>query len=376
MMVGSEADFIKRLVDNSPHITIVDEFRVPKKQALEKVYLNSLTKLNNITPLNEPRGVRKYREIIEFVKSKTNVNVSASLVGQVLVNYAGKDYGLTANGLNPAEIKGITTIEKYMQIGSVDNLIANPDGIIIGQDLANRLMVNINDVISLVSSSENKKRFKIVGLFKTGRSNFDETQVFLDLVKAQALLNKNRRANRVLVKLDTPYLARDLALEIEKNFSFKSISWQEVSEDILNTLMIRNTIMYTVVSAILIVAAFGIYNVISTVVKEKYRDIAILKSIGFKASDIKIIFVIQGLVLGTTGCIIGVPLGTLFMYGLMQIRLKPPGASEIINLPIDWGYPQFLIAICFALFSSLLAAYLPARHAGNLKPVNILRGGW
>ena len=117
----------------------------------------------------------------------------------------------------------------------------------------------------------------------------------------QALLKRPNRANTIIVKLDDPQQAQHVAAEIERRFGYKSVSWQEASEDMMSTLVTRNIIMYTVVSAVLIVAAFGIYNVISTVVLEKQRDIAILKSIGFRARDIRRIFLIQGLLLGIAG---------------------------------------------------------------------------
>lgn len=133
--------------------------------------------------------------------------------------------------------------------------------------------------------------------------------------------------------------------------------------------------MYTVVSAVLIVAAFGIYNVISTVVMEKHRDIAILKSMGFHAKDIQRIFVIQGFFLGIAGIMAGLPLGMGLMTTLMQIRFKPPGSLEEISMPIDWGILQFVIAGSFAMLAAIFAALLPARKAALVQPVDILRGG-
>jgi lipoprotein-releasing system permease protein len=142
----------------------------------------------------------------------------------------------------------------------------------------------------------------------------------------------------------------------------------------MSTFKIRNTIMTSVVSAVLVVAAFGIFNVISTVVMEKYKDIAILKAMGFYPSDIKKIFLIQGVILGVIGSCLGVPLGMLFMSLLGLIRFKPPGASQVINMPIDWGMQQFLIAITFAMCASIFAGYFPSRKAGKVQPVDILRG--
>ena len=147
------------------------------------------------------------------------------------------------------------------------------------------------------------------------------------------------------------------------------VSWQEAHEDLLNTLVIRNVIMYTVVSAVLLVAAFGIYNTISTIVMEKHRDIGILKSIGFRAGDILTIFLIEGAFLGLAGVAVGLPVGSLLMLGLEQLVFHPPGMDPL-QLPMDWGIMQFLI-LCAALW----AAWLPARKGAEVMPVDILRGG-
>lgn len=296
-------------------------------------------------------------------------------MGEGLVSYAGKDVAITLNGMVPEEIKKVSTIENYMLTGTVDNLIVNRDGIIIGNELAHKLSLNMGDNINVTAPTAQVKTFKILGIFRTGRSDFDNSQTFVDIKRTQALLNRANRANNIMIKLANPYQAYTLAAEIEKQVGYKSVSWQEKSEDLLNTLVIRNIIMYSVVSAVLIVAAFGIYNVISTVVMEKHRDIAILKSIGFHKKDILLIFIIQGFILGLIGCLLGLPLGSLLMYSLMQVSFKPPGSSEIIHMPLDWSYVQFLIAGGFALTAAMVAAFLPARKAASVQPVDILRGG-
>lgn len=107
---------------------------------------------------------------------------------------------------------------------------------------------------------------------------------------------------------------------------------------------------------------------------EKQRDIAILKSMGFHARDIEKIFVFQGFIVGIFGIAIGLPIGCGFMTALMQVRFKPPGSSELIQMPIDWGWYQFAIASAFAMVAALSAALLPARKAASVQPVQILRG--
>lgn len=375
LMKGSENDFIRRLVDNSPHITVQDDFRTPRPQPLFEMFKDGAVELRNVSAMREPRGIRGYSRIVDYVRAIPGARASASLAGEVVVNYAGQDYGLSLNGMVPKEMQDVTTIKDYMVEGRLENLIADPGGIIVGSEFAKRLSLNMNDTITMTAGSGQVRAFRIVGIFRTGRSNYDRGQAFVDLKRVQALLGRPNRANSVLIKLGDPQRAQTIAEQIEHQFGYKSVSWQEASEDIMNTLAIRNTIMYTVVSAVLVVAAFGIYNVISTVVMEKQRDIAILKSMGFQAWEIQRIFVIQGIALGIFGCFMGLPLGSGFMLALMQVRLKPPGGSEIVNMPLDWGMTQFFVAAAFALCAATLAAWLPARKAAKVQPVDILRGG-
>lgn len=375
LMRGSENDFIHRLVDNSPHITITDEFREPRQQPVFTIYPKAAVEIHRVKPITETRGIRGFQQILDGIRiAVPDILASPVLAGQALVSVAGKDHSVTLNGMIPSEIRNVSTIENYMIAGSIDNLVTNSDGIIIGSELARKLSLNMGDNINVSSTAGQVRTFKIIGIFHVGRASYDESQTFVELKRVQALLNRASRANTIIIKLTDPYMARKVAADIESRIGYKAVSWQEASEDILNTLVIRNIIMYTVVSAVLVVAAFGIYNVISTVVMEKQRDIAILKSMGFYASDIKKIFVIQGIIMGVVGCLMGLPCGSVIMRGLMNVSLKPPGSSEIVQMPIDWGWVQFAMAAAFAISAAVIAALLPARKAAMVQPVDILRG--
>jgi lipoprotein-releasing system permease protein len=375
LMQGSQDDFIHRLVDNSPHITISDEYRNPRRQPVETVYDGGAIEIRSIKPLSENRGIRGYRQILSYLHTLPGVEASPVLEGQVIVSYAGQDIGLSLSGMIPSEIHTVSTIQKYMTEGSVANLISNPGGIIMGNDLARRLSLSMGDNITVAASNGQVKTFKLVGLFTTGRGRYDDSQAFVDLKRVQALMNRPNRANSIIIRVSDPEQAQTVANEIENRIGYKAMSWQEASKDMMDTLNIRNLIMYTVVSAVLIVAAFGIYNVISTVVLEKHKDIAILKSMGFRAADIRKIFVTQGVLLGITGNIFGIPLGCAIMYGLMQIKMRFPGSGTPVQMPISWDWRQFVIAIAFAMVASIIAAYLPARKGASVHPVEILRGG-
>jgi lipoprotein-releasing system permease protein len=374
LMQGSQNDFVKRLIDNSPHVTVYDEFREARVQPIQKLYDGAAIEIRSIQPLPETRGIRGYKRIVDELKEMPGVRASATLSGTAILNFAGRDFSILLNGMIPQDMLDLTTIEENMVEGSIDDLIANRNGIIVGAELVKRLMLSRGDTITLTASTGQIRTFKIVGVFRTGGVDYDEKHAFTDIKRVQAMMNKSNRANTIIIKMDDSTKADQLARDIETRIGYKTVSWQEASENIMSTLAIRNIIMYTVVSAVLLVAAFGIYNIIFTIIMEKQRDIAILKSMGFRANDIQKIFIIQGCILGLAGVAFGLPMGCAMMYGLMQIKFNAPGVSEEISMPIDWSAPQFVIAALFAFLAAVLASYLPARKGARVLPVDILRG--
>lgn len=376
LMQGSEKDFIRRLIDNMPHIFVTDSYRKPRLQPVVQYYNNSgAIEVRSAKPVSETRGIRGYDHIITYLRSLPGVEASPVLAGQGVLSFAGRNFSVSLDGMIPEDIQGVVTIEDYMISGSINDLITNPNGIVLGEDLLRTFSLQRGDNITVTASTGQVRTFKILGVFRTGRSEYDMNHGFVSLKRMQALMDRPHRANTIIVKLPDPYLARQIAADLESRIGYKSVSWQESSEDIMSALVIRNIIMYSVVSAVLIVAAFGIYNVISTVVMEKHRDISILKSMGFLASDIQRIFLIQGAILGIIGSLLGLPLGCALMYALMQVELKPAGSTQSIVMPFDWGWPQFAIAGGFALCTALIAAFMPARKGAKVQPVDILRGG-
>jgi len=374
LMRGSEKDFIKRLVDNSPHITVSDEYRLPRVQPAALRWSDGAVRISNVKPQTETRGIRGYRQKLEFVESIPRLRVAPVLVGSAVLTFAGREEGVTLSGVVPATIKNVSTIDEKIIAGSIDALAANPNGIVIGKGLADKFNLGIGSTLGVSAPNGTGRPMKVVGVFRTGNANYDATQTFVLLKRAQVMLDRPNRVNRFIIQLDDAYAARDVARHIEDTIGYKSVSWAEASEDIVSVLIIRNIIMYSVVSAILVVASFGIYNTLSTIVMEKIRDIAIMKSMGFHARDVRSIFLLEGLIVGAVGSVFGIAFGVGLMKILSQVSLKPPGGTEFINLPVWWGAEQYALAAAFALASCIAAAYLPARRAGLVHPVDILRG--
>ena len=374
LMRGSERDFIKRLIDNSPHITVSDEYRKAQRQPAAEQWPDGAVEVRRVKPLTEVRGIRGHAQKLAFVESLPGLRAAPVLMGSVVLTFAGRNEGVTLNGIIPAKMKGVSTIEEKLTQGSLEALAANPNGIVIGEGLAKKFGLSMGSVVNAASPGGEVRTLKVVGIFRTGNASYDENQTFALLKRVQGLLDRADRVNRFIIQLDDPYAARDVAAVIERQVGYKAMSWQESAEDLMSVLLVRNLIMYSVVSAILVVASFGIYNTISTIVMEKIHDIAILKSMGFHARDIRRIFLAEGVILGALGSLFGVTLGMGLMWLLAQVEIKPPGASDLVHLPIYWGWEQYLLAVGFALVSAVGAAYLPARKAGRVQPVAILRG--
>ncbi len=374
LMRGSERDFIKRLIDNSPHITVSDEYRKAQRQPAAEQWPDGAVEVRRVKPLTEVRGIRGHAQKLVFVESLPGLRAAPVLMGSVVLTFAGRNEGVTLNGIIPAKMKGVSTIEEKLTQGSLEALAANPNGIVIGEGLAKKFGLSMGSVMNAASPGGEVRTLKVVGIFRTGNASYDENQTFALLKRVQGLLDRADRVNRFIIQLDDPYAAREVAAVIERQVGYKAVSWQESAEDLMSVLLVRNLIMYSVVSAILVVASFGIYNTISTIVMEKIHDIAILKSMGFHARDIRLIFLAEGVILGALGSLFGVTLGMGLMWLLAQVEIKPPGASDLVHLPIYWGWEQYLLAVGFALVSAVGAAYLPARKAGRVQPVAILRG--
>jgi lipoprotein-releasing system permease protein len=167
--------------------------------------------------------------------------------------------------------------------------------------------------------------------------------------------------------------SREIAARVERDTGYKSVSWQEANEDLISTFIIRNIIMYTVVGAILLVASFGTYNIISTITHEKARDIAIMKSLGLSEFTVRSIFVIEALIIGLVGAFAGFVLGYLLCLALGSIEIKNPFIDSD-RLPLAYTYVHYLLAGGVALVSSVAAGYQPARKAARMHPVEIIRG--
>lgn len=372
LMVGSQNDFITRLIDAAPHIVVTDEIRSPRPQPGTIAFGQGAVMLRHFKTRTEARGIKDWPALVASAEVLPGSIASASLSGGVTLKLGGHEEALGVIGIDPEKEMRVSTIESNLRAGHLRDLETTQGGLIVGEELAARLGVGMGDVVAATSASGATRSLRIVGLLKRGQTAVADTSGYVLLREAQSLLKRPFIINRIGIKLRDPYAADSVAKRLEARFGYKAQSWQERSSDILSVLVTRNVIMYTVVSAILLVASFGIYTAVSTSVSDKRRDIAILRSIGFSQGDLQLVFVIEGLIVAVIGIVLGWALGFGLMSALGSLRF--PVAGEDQYLPLDHGVRQYLIAATASLLAGIIAAWLPARKAARVDPVDILRG--
>ncbi|KXF76174.1 ABC transporter [Paramesorhizobium deserti] len=373
LMQGGQDDFIEQLVNTMPHVQITDERRTPPRQPAEDVF--ETVAISGLRPREDRRGIINPTAALTWLRGWVPGRVAESLKAQGVIRYSGRDVGASIIGVDPDAERGVSPIVGDFVQGSFDRLTAGGNNILIGDTMASRLGAGLGDTITAVSSTGLSRNFKIAGLFHTGTTARDEGEAYVLLKNAQILSERANAVNDIRIKLADPNAAPGVAKRAEAELGYKAEAWQEANESILEALVIRNVIMYTVVAAIMLVAGFGIFNIISTITHEKARDIAIMKSLGFAEGDMRRLFLIEGVAIGAAGSFIGWLLGFTLVYALAQVRFElATTGQEMTRLPIAWSFLHYLLAAGFALASAAVAGYLPARKAAKLNPVDIIRG--
>lgn len=374
MMQGFQSYFVSQIIDVSPHIVMMDEFRNPPRQPVEDLYAAGAIQLKGVKPKDEPRGIRNGQAITDAIADLPGVHVAPSFQGQVFLRYGSKDVSATLIGIEPERERRVTRIEKDLTVGKLDQLRTTANGLILGEGLALKIGVAPGDSVNAVSPTGVVMRMKVVGLFRTGVTTMDNAMAYALLKKAQVLASRTNVVNQIRMRLDDVTAADRVAAAIEARFKYRTESWQETNRNVLGIFVIQNGIMYSTTGAILVVAAFGIFNIIATVVMEKTRDIAILKSIGLDEGDIQQIFLIEGFLVGIVGALVGWAVGYGLTEVLASIRFEIEGFVTTQGFYLSYSLAHYLIAGGIATGAAMVAAYLPARKAARVNPVDIVRG--
>jgi len=371
LMVGSQDDFVQRMVDSLPHITVSDERRNPPTQPAAAMF--DAAEFHGLTPEARRRGVKNPLALMAALEAWLPGAVAPSVKVQAIIRYANHDVAASVIGIEPRRESKVSELPKQMRGAGLNALYRATNAIVLGDRLAEKIGARIGANITLQTSEGAKINAQVVGLYHSGVRQIDETTAYTLTKTGQILARQTGMINELRVHLNNPLKSREIAARIESETGYKSVSWQEANEDLLSTFIIRNIIMYAVVGAILLVASFGTYNIISTITHEKARDIAIMKSLGLSEHTVRSIFVVEALIIGLVGALVGFVLGYLLSRGLGAVRITNPFIDSN-HLPLAYDPLHYLLAGLVALVSSVSAGYAPARKAARKHPVAIIRG--
>ncbi len=371
LMQGSQDDFTQRLINTLPHITVSDELRTPPQQPAQVLY--QAAEMHGLTPEARRPGIKNPLAIMAALEAWLPGGIAPSAKVQAIIRYANHDVSTTVTGIDPRRESKVSELPKQMRGATLTALYRATNAIVIGDRLSEKIGARIGANITLQTSQGARISAQVVGFFHTGVRQQDEGTAYVLTKTGQILARQTGLINELRIRLADPLSSREIAARIENDTGYKSVSWQEAYEDLISTFIIRNIIMYAVVGAILLVASFGTYNIISTITHEKARDIAIMKSLGLSEYTVRMIFVVEAVIIGLTGALVGFALGYLLCVALGSIKITNPFLDSD-RLPLAYTYVHYLMAGAVALVSSVVAGYQPARKAARLHPVEIIRG--
>ncbi len=370
LVVGFNRNADEGIFKSIPHIRIYQDDEISKPLLSEKdseflpIIINP--KISNLSD-----NLINPEKIISDLKQQSDVvSVTQQVSANIFYNNGKSQLNGITSGVDIVEANSMFDIESTMMAGDIRDLKTTPNGIILGVEIAENLNIQINDYISVISSIGIVKILKVVGVFKTNNSEIDLTKSYINLPIAQQLLKQNASyVTDIYVNIIDP----DQAPEYTRNFStltgYRAEDWQSANESIMASKKTRQVMMGSISFAILLVAAFGIYNIINMTIKEKLNDIAILKAIGFSGGDVLNIFIKETLIMGLIGTIMGLILATILVYFLSGVYI----GGDIGYFPIQYEPQIYLMGTMIGIFLTLAAGYIPARNAARVDPIEIFR---
>lgn len=284
-----------------------------------------------------------------------------------------------AHALSGTNIKGIVP-EKELTVNSVGHEMVAGEfrftgkhEVILGAELAEQLEARIGQTLKL-TVLDGKHELRLVGVFRTGVRDFDFQMIFVPLELTQDTFGFENTVSHLFVKTDDPMSARATAAKIHEVSGYDARAWLDSNRVLLDAISLERRVMFVVIFLTLIVAAFGISNVLTMMVMEKYRDIGILRAMGMKPGQVVSIFLYQGMIIGILGTVLGCLGGWLAGVTLQTFPLRLPlDVYSVDYVPVAFKASDFASIALLAFGVSLLASYLPARRALAVDPAQAIR---
>lgn len=368
LLVGFDKTSDENIFKNTPHIRLYNDDVISKNLVSDTAaeYLISNPKVvPKVNTIINPNG------IAEMVQQQKEVTVVTAQVNtSVFYNNGRTQVSGLIIGIKPDEADMMYSITSSMVEGKFETLKSDPNGIVIGIGIAEKMNLALGDNINLTSQKGVTKNLRVAGIFRSFNSTADDTKSYVNLYTAQQLLKENNvYVTDISVNVKDPHQAAAVAEKLSQLTGYKSEDWKESNESLMALSKMRFIMINFVSTAIMLIAGFGIYNILNMTVSQKINDIAILKAIGFKGNDVIRIFVTQALSIGLIGVVGGMLMALLMITLLKKVYI----GGDIGYFPVDYELQKFIQGIVMGLVITFFAGYIPARKAAKVDPVSIFR---
>ena len=377
---GSSSNVIAKVIDTAPHVVISAERVIPLVP--DNIVMPRGGRVAMVTKninLDEQEVIKNYTEVVQSLRPVEELrSISPFVLSKLIARNKTRFTPCVARGIIPhleADIAGLK--KNLLEKNVIEELVATPNGILVGDLLAKKLDVSYRGRIVLVTKKSEEFPVTVVGRFSSGFNAKDEREAYVNLALAQRM--EGMASNAVSgIGLRTAYVerARQTAAQVEALSGYKSESWDETNRNIIEFYNRNALITLVLVGFVFVVAGLGVSSVMTTVILQKVKDIAIMRSMGMLGRNISTIFMLEGLMIGILGVLIGSPLGHLICHLVASIRFEASTAgvlkSDRINI-IEQP-DAHLIVIVFGILIAVLSSWSPARKATRYVPVSILRG--
>jgi lipoprotein-releasing system permease protein len=320
-------------------------------------------------------GITNPNEIMRVSRQFPDViSCSPVLRGSVSARAGFENATVDLYGIDPALHAKTTDILHQLIDGNFDDFRNNTSSIIIGSRLADLLQTSVGETVQLLAPNGEYWRFNVVAIARAGIGSIDSTRVYCHARIAQALLQQPSGASMIIYKLRDRNRAPMLASRFETLFQHNATSWQEREESTLQLFLTLRMSVAITTSLIILLAGFGIFNVLTMSVLAKIKEIAILRSMGYHRKDVSAIFLWQGALIAAAGSMVGCLLGALMTWGMSHIPIRLRGLLYTNHFVVTWEWQHYAFATLLALLAVFIASYVPARRAAGLPPVVTIRG--
>jgi lipoprotein-releasing system permease protein len=331
------------------------------------------------------RGIADVDRVVSMIRAHPDVRTASPFViQQVMLSRGEAATGVVLRGIDPAASR--VDLARRVKQGSLDALAGPEPGIALGRELARVLGVFVGDTVTAISPQgavtavgtiPKMRQFRVAAVFEIGLHEYDAALAYADLETAQQFADLSGRVTGIEVRLGDVYRARRVAQDLARSLGFPywTRDWMEMNRNLFSAIQLEKTAMFVILTLIICVAAFAIISHLILMVAEKRREIGVLRALGASTRSIMLIFMAEGVLIGSVGMLVGLVLGAgiAFVQETYHIVKIPGDVYQLSELPMRMHGPELLLIAVAALVLSFLATLYPSRQAARLDPVDVLR---